>query len=289
MNSVVEFVANMRFNHDLYGMKCRHRLFNQHPMVNDDLANRIASGTVVMKPNIREFTETGVVFEDGTVAENLDEVILCTGYSIGFPALEKGLINVDDNRLTLYKLMYPPSLKHPTLAVIGLIQPWGAIMPISEMQARLHCEVVLKKVCLPDPDGMTKAAEQYHHYMRDRYGSSRRHTIQVDYLPYMDDLSTFIGAKPRVTKYIFKDPKLFRQLAFGPAAPYQFRLEGPHAWSGARDALMNVWRRSLHQLKSGRRLVLEKSDKSKMAELRNVVFLFFSLCLLWLLALTVFV
>lgn len=32
--------------------------------------------------------------------------------------------------------MFPPELERPTLAVIGLVQPLGAIMPISEMQAR---------------------------------------------------------------------------------------------------------------------------------------------------------
>ena len=40
------------------------------------------------------------------------------------------------NKATLYKYMFPPGLERPTLAVIGLVQPLGAIMPISEMQAR---------------------------------------------------------------------------------------------------------------------------------------------------------
>jgi dimethylaniline monooxygenase (N-oxide forming) len=288
-NSVVEFLANLRFSHELYGMKCKHRLFNQHPMVNDDLANRIASGTVITKPNIREFTKTGVIFEDGSVADDIDIAMICTGYTIGFPVLEKDLIKVDDNKLTLYKLMYPPQLKHPTLSIIGLIQPWGAIMPISEMQARLACEVLTKRVRLPTPDVMIKVAEQYHDKVRERYGGSRRHTIQVDYLPYMDDLSKMIGARPRISNYIFKDPRLATTLAFGAAAPYQFRLEGPQTWSGAREALMTVWDRALHQMKSGRHFVDPNEERGKLADFKKVIFIFFALALVWFAGMMAFV
>ena len=48
-------------------------------------------------------------------------------------------------QVDLYKYVFPPDLSHPTLAVIGCIQPLGAIMPISEMQCRLAAGVM--KVC----------------------------------------------------------------------------------------------------------------------------------------------
>ena len=35
------------------------RFTQQHPMVNDELPSRIASGTIIVKPNIRRFTKTG--------------------------------------------------------------------------------------------------------------------------------------------------------------------------------------------------------------------------------------
>lgn len=37
------------------------------------------SALVTVKPNVTRFTEHGVVFEDGTVAEKVDHVIMCTG------------------------------------------------------------------------------------------------------------------------------------------------------------------------------------------------------------------
>ena len=110
------------------------RIFDQHPTINDDLPNRIISGRVQVKPNIKEFTETSAIFEDDT-REDIDAVVFATGYSFSFPFLE-GCVKVVENQIPLYKFMFPPDLEKPTLAFIGLIQPLGAIMPISELQCR---------------------------------------------------------------------------------------------------------------------------------------------------------
>lgn len=113
---------------------CTFRVLDQHPTINDDLPNRIISGRVLVKPNIQEFTETSAIFEDGT-REDIDAVVFATGYSFSFPFLE-GCVKVVENQIPLYKYMFPPDLEKPTLAFIGLIQPLGAIMPISELQCR---------------------------------------------------------------------------------------------------------------------------------------------------------
>lgn len=63
LNSVAEFYINTRFDHKTYQLKPKHRLFGQHIMVNDDLPNRILSGSVIIKGNIERFTENGVIFE----------------------------------------------------------------------------------------------------------------------------------------------------------------------------------------------------------------------------------
>ena len=94
-----------------------------------------------MKPNIKCFTENGIQFDDGTQEDNIDAVILSTGYIFGFPFLEKSVIDVKSNRVCLYKYVFPPQLEKQTLAVIGCIQPFGAVNPISEMQCRLATRV----------------------------------------------------------------------------------------------------------------------------------------------------
>uniref|UniRef100_UPI0009B31664 dimethylaniline monooxygenase [N-oxide-forming] 5-like n=1 Tax=Monopterus albus TaxID=43700 RepID=UPI0009B31664 len=112
------------------------RLFSQHPTINDELPNRILSGTVQVKPNIRRFQGSSVEFDDGSVAEDVDLVVFATGYRFSFPFLASHVVSVSENKTSLYKYVFPPELEHPTLAIIGLVQPLGAIMPISEMQAR---------------------------------------------------------------------------------------------------------------------------------------------------------
>ncbi|NXT75224.1 FMO5 monooxygenase, partial [Zapornia atra] len=134
VSSFAEKQLNMRFNHSHYGLKPKHRIIDQHPTVNDDLPNRIISGRVRVKPNIQEFTETAAIFEDGT-REDIDAVVFATGYSFSFPFLE-GCVKVVENQVSLYKFMFPPNMEKPTLAFIGLVQPLGAIMPISELQCR---------------------------------------------------------------------------------------------------------------------------------------------------------
>ena len=140
-NTLAEFNVNQRFDHAAYGLQPKHHFFSQHPMVNDDLPNRIANGGVILKPNIKRVTSTGVEFEDGTVVEDIDTIILATGYVFGFPFIDESVLKVNDNKVNLFKYEWIPDLSHPTLAVIGCIQPWGAIMPISELQARWAARV----------------------------------------------------------------------------------------------------------------------------------------------------
>lgn len=39
------------------------------------------------------------------------------------------------------------------------------------------------------------------------------------------------------------DPLLAYRMYFGPCAPYQYRLTGPGAWPGARDAILTLLER----------------------------------------------
>ena len=41
-----------------------------------------------------------------------------------------------DNVVDLYRRMFPPELKHPTMAVVGQVDAFGSLYPIFEMQSR---------------------------------------------------------------------------------------------------------------------------------------------------------
>ena len=99
-----------RINHAKYGLRPEHRFNAQHPMVNDELPNRIICGSIIIKPNIRKITKTGVEFEDGTVAEDIDVIIYATGYVFGFPFIDKSVIEVVNNKVRKTFFMLPSML-----------------------------------------------------------------------------------------------------------------------------------------------------------------------------------
>ncbi|XP_053389860.1 flavin-containing monooxygenase 5-like, partial [Mercenaria mercenaria] len=243
MQNLVQKKKNYKFDHEKYCLQPKHGIFSAHPTVNDELPNRIISGGVIVKANVSEFTETGAIFEDGTKVENLDAVVLATGYIFGFPFLDKNVLDVKENKVNLYKYMFPPDLQKKSLAIIGCFQPLGAIMPMSEMQCRVATRVFKGIKGLPDSNEMWKDIKDKQAAMALRYKKAMRHTIQVDYVPYMDELAEMIGCKPDIRKLIWTDPKLATKVYFGPCTPYQYRLMGPGPWKGARQAIMTQWER----------------------------------------------
>ena len=119
------------------------------------------------------------MFDDNTEAADLDAIIFATGYKIGFPCLEEGLVPVERNQVPLYKYVFPDSHKHHTMAILGCLQPIGAIMPLSELQARWACKVFSGTKCLPGLDEMKAETERKRKAMSKRYYQTDRHTIQV--------------------------------------------------------------------------------------------------------------
>lgn len=250
VENLVQKELNSRFDHAAYSLKPKHAVFAQHPMVNDEMPNRLASGTLNVRPDIKTFTENGVIFDDGTKEENIDIVVLATGYIFGFPFLDKSVIEVKQNHVDLFKYMFLPQLEKQTLCVVGFIQPIGAIMPISELQCRLATRVFQGKVDLPSHNKMIADIRFKEAAMKQRYVQTQRHTIQVDYIDYMDELATLNGTLPDLKSMMWSDPMLAMTCFFGPCTPYQYRLNGPGKWDGARQAIMTQWCRTLDSLKT---------------------------------------
>ncbi|XP_028936872.1 flavin-containing monooxygenase 5-like [Ornithorhynchus anatinus] len=230
---------NSRFNHANYGLKPPFRFLSKYPIVGDDLPNAIISGRVAMKPNVKEFTETAVIFEDGTREEDIDVVIFATGYSFSFPFLEESVLKINRNhQVSLYKFIFPPYLEKPTLAIIGHIQPLGAIMPVAELQARGAIRVFKGLIQLPKEDVMMADIIKKIKDNEKRYVPSLHITLQVQYIDYMDEMATFVGVKPPLLLLFLTDPRLAWEVLFGPCSPAQFRLTGPGKWAGARASIL---------------------------------------------------
>ncbi|CEF59285.1 Flavin monooxygenase FMO family and Flavin monooxygenase (FMO) 5 family and Dimethylaniline monooxygenase, N-oxide-forming family and Flavin monooxygenase-like family-containing protein [Strongyloides ratti] len=270
-NAIIESKLTKRFDHKMYGLQPKHRVLSAHPTVNDELPNRLACGTIKIRPNIKCFGETFITFEDGTILQNVDEVIFCTGYNFDFKIIEDGnLIPVIDNNCSLYKYMYPlETTNYNNLAIIGLIQPYGSIMPISEMQARLFFETLSGRLSLPSKKEMLIDINKKKEVMSQRYYKSKRHTIQVDYMDYMDEIAEMIKCKPNPIDYIFNDFKLFYALLFGPNVPYAYRLKGPHPWKEARNALLSLNERTIYPTYTARKMDIDECSRKFVLFLSN--------------------
>jgi hypothetical protein len=160
-------------------------VLQEHPTISADLLNVLGHGDVTVKPNISELCGTKVRFADDS-EEELDAIIYATGYDITFPFLDTSLINAEENQVNLYRNVVHPD--RPGLYFIGLVQPWGAIMPLAEAQSEWVADVLESKAGLPDRAAMLREIERDREKMARRYTRSARHTIQVDFFPYLDQV-----------------------------------------------------------------------------------------------------
>jgi Flavin-binding monooxygenase-like len=167
-----------------YGLpKPDHRLFEAHPTVSSELLPRLGHGDITAKPNIDRFAGGRTVrFADGS-EEEIDLVVYCTGYEMSFPFLDEKIFAARDNRMPLYRRVV--SVENPGLYFVGFIQPLGPIMPIAEAQSEWIADLLRGKAALPPTSEMRKEIADYERWLGKRFVSSKRHTIEVDFHPYM--------------------------------------------------------------------------------------------------------
>jgi dimethylaniline monooxygenase (N-oxide forming) len=170
-----------------YGLpKPDHKLLEAHPTVSSELLPRIGHGDIGVKPNIDRFAGGNTVrFVDGS-EEKIDLVVYCTGYKITFPFLDESVFPVKDNRLPLYRRV--AAVDRPGLYFIGFIQPLGPIMPIAEAQSEWIADLLRGSAMLPSGAEMREEIADYERRMGKRFVASKRHTIEVDFHPYLRDI-----------------------------------------------------------------------------------------------------
>ncbi|GBN05608.1 Dimethylaniline monooxygenase [N-oxide-forming] 2 [Araneus ventricosus] len=230
--------TDAQFNQNMYRVKPQYPILSKDPVINDSITSKLHSGIVVQKPDIQKFTEDGIIFEGDTEVTKIDAVIMATGYTWKFPFLEEGTVVQENGRIKLYKCVYPPHLPHGTLAILGFVLPFGPAFPVGELQCRWATQVLAGNCKLPSTKVMLQDIEKRYKDNLKRYAPSEKMSVRIDYVQYCDDVASKFGAKPNLLKIFFTDPKLFMNIYFGPFLSYQFRLQGPHSWDGAREAIM---------------------------------------------------
>ncbi|XP_070549419.1 dimethylaniline monooxygenase [N-oxide-forming] 2-like [Ptychodera flava] len=111
----------------------------------DDMAERLARGQIKPMGGIKEFHESGVVFDDGTTLENVDAVIFATGYEFAVPIIDDSWIFDKSGNAGIYKYIFPVHLEDPEkLALINIVHTAGAHWPVAELQSRIAARVLLE-------------------------------------------------------------------------------------------------------------------------------------------------
>jgi dimethylaniline monooxygenase (N-oxide forming) len=170
-----------------YGLpKPDHKLLEAHPTVSSEFLPRLGHGDITAKPNIQAFTGGKTVrFVDGS-EEEIDLVVYCTGYKISFPFFDPEVLAAPDNRLLLFRRVV--SVERPGLYFIGFIQPLGPIMPIAEAQSEWVADLISGRAQLPPATAMREQISEEEAKQRKRFVASKRHTVEVDFYPYLREI-----------------------------------------------------------------------------------------------------
>ncbi len=162
-----------------------HAPGQSHPVQSEQIRKVIAAGRVQVRPGIARFDGDIVRFTDGTSA-HADLIVWATGYKVTFPFFEPGLVSAEDNELPLWKRTVHPEL--PGLYFVGLVQPVGAVMPLSESQSAWIAEILSGAYAAPSQAEIRSQTRRDHERNKRHFYDSARHTMEVDFDNYLWDL-----------------------------------------------------------------------------------------------------
>lgn len=173
-----------------------HEPLDAHPTVSGEFLGRLGSGDIGIKPAIARLDGDGVIFTDGS-REVVDAIITATGYNIDFPFLDPADARVTDNHIPLYKRMVQADPALHNLWFMGLAQTLPTLVNLAEQQSKLLVAYLSGRYALPAPDEMRRVIVAEEKRYQGHYYASRRHTMQVNFEPYVADLAVEIrrGAK----------------------------------------------------------------------------------------------
>jgi cation diffusion facilitator CzcD-associated flavoprotein CzcO len=174
-----------------------HRLWETHPIINEDLGRRIDSGAIQPRSNVAHFDGDHVVFVDGR-REPFDIVICATGYKTVLPFVDGRHLGGEAPDAVPRLFL---NLLHPTrddIAVVGLIQPDSGQWGLTDLQGRLVAAMAAAAQRAP-----RAAAWLYTQRQRPprgatiRYVDSPRHRLEVEHFAYRRHLQRLIKGMER--------------------------------------------------------------------------------------------
>jgi dimethylaniline monooxygenase (N-oxide forming) len=186
----------------------------------------VAEGRIVVKPWISAIEGNKVRFSDESL-EEVDAVILATGFELNLPFLSadiRNTVDLDAQHIDLYKFTFHPNL--PGLAFLGLWEQTGPYLPILELQARWIAYVWSGLLAALSEETMREGIAVYR---ACRGGPQLKSGNRLALM-----FAREAGIEPDLRQW----PELARALLFGPLTAVSFRLSGPDGLSEAPARIM---------------------------------------------------
>lgn len=173
--------------------KPEHRLYDKTPIVNSLVLQHLGQGDVSLRKPIKEFRGDTVVFADGK-EDQVDLVLLATGYEITFPFLDDlSELNwqPEAHAPRLYLNIFPS--RPNGLYVAGLLEGAGVGWPGRALQTDLIAAYI--KAQQESPDTIANFRDRIAVFHARPLARDRgEHGIFVDFLQYKRDLQKAIAS-----------------------------------------------------------------------------------------------
>jgi dimethylaniline monooxygenase (N-oxide forming) len=190
------------------------------------LPNVLAGKIQVQLGKIRSLKERSVEVDDGSVFENVDAIVLCTGYKDEFAFLPADVAPPNNDVRKLFLHAFNPNVGS-SLAFIGFSRPTtGAIPLCSELVARYFALLVSEERKLPANIAQLAVENEQRENSIIRNSLKVRSCVQPT--EYMDDLATLIGCCQSPWAYWYRPLRFLTHLVQLNCGA-RFRLVGPHA------------------------------------------------------------
>jgi hypothetical protein len=163
-----------------------HAPLESHPIVNGLLPHYLGHGRIEAVPDVTRYDGAAVELADGRRIEP-ELVITATGYRPRFDFLEPELLEIDeDGRPDLH--LHAFARKHPTLAVIGLVQASAGLFPLAHWQSVAVARWLRLRADDPDKAAAVQRQESQRplaSWSRRKVVPARRHWFEVDHVDYL--------------------------------------------------------------------------------------------------------
>ena len=235
-------------------------------VVSDRLIPEFRAGRIASVHGIRKIAGTrSVELEDGTILDDIDAIITCTGYDTPFEPLRdtlnfsspaEGVAPMPELYQNIFALEYPDSL-----ACLNYIVAPDNAAGCRELAAMAIAQVWAGKAALPAYPDMKSHIDRHRMWFANRCATQP--VSQLEGLVEVHSWLTFVHQTAGTGLYerlgwtwagmwfSLMHPSLYLTLAFGVNTPHLWRLFETgrrKAWAGALDAIIHVNRQSKEDL-----------------------------------------